>query len=129
MNYRGGVSNPRVEVSQMAEANLQGVVYYIKHSNGIGRICTHANVDIAKFRIMYHQRYMGETHKYPEVVPTSNPKDWPKTLETVEECIRGFQVVYGQPHCYILKDDLIPAVAASATTYRGNGSDYFSHNQ
>ena len=85
-----GVCNPGVAVSAMAEANLQVMIYYIKNLKMIGRTCTHADVDIAKVREMYHQRYMEEAHKDPEVVPTVNPKDWPKTLETVEDHIRGF---------------------------------------
>ena len=53
-----------------------------------------SDVDLSKFRAMYHQRYMVEAHKDPEVLPTVNPKDWPKTLETVEDYIRGFLGVY-----------------------------------
>ena len=29
--------------------------------------------------------HMEESHKDPEVGPTVDPRDWPKTLETVEE--------------------------------------------
>ena len=32
----GGVSNPEVAVSEMAEENLQGMNYYIKHFKRIG---------------------------------------------------------------------------------------------
>ena len=64
----------------MAESNLQGMIHYIKHFNRIGRTCTYADVKLAKVCAMYHQRDMEEAHKDPEVVPTVNPKDWPKTL-------------------------------------------------
>ena len=50
----------------------------------------HANVDLTKIRAIYHQLNMEEAHKDPEVVPTVDPKDWPKTLETVEEYIKEF---------------------------------------
>ena len=96
----GGVSNPEVSVSAMDEANLQGMIYYIKYFKSIGRTCTHADVEISKVRVMYHQRDMEESHKDPEVVPTVDPRDWPKTLETVEEYIRGFHGVDGQPLIY-----------------------------
>ena len=62
------------------EANLQGIIYYINHFKKIGRTCTHADVEIAKVRVMYHQRDMEKAHKYPYVVPDINLKDWPKTL-------------------------------------------------
>ena len=83
-----GVSNTGVAVSAMAEENLQGIIYHIKSLKSIRSKQTHANVDLEKVRAMYHQRYMKEAHKDPEVVPAFNPKDWPKILETVEEYIR-----------------------------------------
>ena len=69
------MSNPGVAVSEIFEANLQLMIHYIKHFKIIGCTCTHADVDIDKFRAMYHQQEMEEAHKYPEVVPTINPKD------------------------------------------------------
>ena len=57
-----GVSNPSVAVLAMAEANLQGMIYFIKNFKIIGHTCTHAGVELAKFRAMYHQRDMEESH-------------------------------------------------------------------
>ena len=68
----------------MTEANLQGLVYYVKYVKRIGRTCNHADVNLNKVRILYCQWYMEEAHKDPEVVPTLDPKDWSKTLETVQ---------------------------------------------
>ena len=53
-------------------------------------MCTHAYVELPKVRAMYHRQDMEETHKDPEVVPTANPRYWSKTMETVEDYIRGF---------------------------------------
>ena len=39
---------------------------------------------------MYHQLDMDKSHKYPEVVPTADPKDWNNTLEMAEEYIKIF---------------------------------------
>ena len=86
----GGVSNPEVVVSEMAEANLHGMIYYIELFKSIGRACKHADVDLTKVHAIYHQRYMKESHKDPEVVPTVDPKDYPNILKTAEEYIRGF---------------------------------------
>ena len=69
------------------------MIYYIKQFNRIGCTCIHANADPDKFRAMYHQWDMEESQNDPEVVPTVNPKDLPKTLEMVEEYIRGFRGV------------------------------------
>ena len=42
-----GVFNPGVAVSEMDEANLQGMIYYINHFKRIGHTCTHADVDLS----------------------------------------------------------------------------------
>ena len=76
----GLVSNPRVLVSRMAEANLQGMIYYINIFNSIGRTFTHADIELAKIRGMYHQRDMEESHKDLEGLPIVDSKYWPKTL-------------------------------------------------
>ena len=78
---------------------------------------------------MYHQRYMEESHRGPEVVPTVDQRDWPNTLEKVEDYIRGFSWVNGQPLSYEFSEDLIAAIVASDPTYRNNGSDYFMRDE
>ena len=77
---------------------------------------------------MYNQQDMEEAHKNPEVVTNINTKDWPKTLEMVEECIRRFLGVYGQPLSYELRDDFEPPAAASDPMHRANGTNYFTHD-
>ena len=123
------MSNPGVEVSLMAGANLQGMIYYIKQFKRIGRTCTHADVKISKVRAMYHQRDMEESHKDPEVVPTVDPRDWTKTLEALEYYIREFSGVDGHPLSYRLRDDLIAPFSARDLMYRANGSEYFTHDE
>ena len=117
------MSNTWVAVSAMSEANLQGMIYYIKHYKSIWRTCTHADVELSKVGAMYHQRDMEESHKDPELVPTVDRRDWPKTLEMVEEYIIGFRVLDEQPLLYGLRHDLIALVVASDPMYRAHGSE------
>ena len=65
---------------------------------------------------------MEESQKDPEGINTVNTRDCPKTLETVEEYIRRFHRVHGQPLRYGLREYLISTVAAHDPTYRANGS-------
>ena len=81
----GGLSNTGVAVSAMDEANLQGMIYYTKYFKRIGRTCTHIYVEISKVHAMNHHQDMKESHKDPKAVPTVDPRDCPKPLETVEE--------------------------------------------
>ena len=125
----GGVSNTEVAVSEMDKENLQEMIDYIKIFKRIRHTCTHADFDIAKVRAIYHQWDIEKAHQDPEVVPNIDPKDWPKTLEPVEEYIRGFQGVYGQYLSYGLRVDLEPPASASDPTHRANGSKYFTHDE
>ena len=54
VGIKGWVSNTGVAMSKISEANLQGMIYYIKQFKSIERTCTHEDVDIAKVRAMYH---------------------------------------------------------------------------
>ena len=47
----------------------------------------------------------------------------------MEEYIRGFSGLDGQPLIYGLRDDLIGPVAASDPTYCDHGSKYFTHDE
>ena len=105
------------------------MIYYIKNFKRIGRTCTHANIEIAKIRAIYHQQYTEEAHKDPEVVPTQGPKEWTKTLETAEDYIRGFRGVDGQPLSYGLRDDLEPPADTSDPIHRASVSKCFTHNE
>ena len=51
-----GAANTGVAVSEISEANLQVMVYYIKMFKMIRRTCKHANVELSKVRALYHQR-------------------------------------------------------------------------
>ena len=118
-----GLSDHGVAVSAMAESNLQGIIYHINHFKIIGSTLTHIHVEFSKVHTMYHQRDMEEDHKDPELVPTVDPRDWPKTMEIMEEYIRGFLGVDGQPFSYGLRDYFIAPVTTSDTMYRANISE------
>ena len=66
---------------------------------------------------------MEEDHKEPKVVPTVDPRYCTKTLENMEEYIRGFRGVYGKPLSYGLSEDLTAPVSAHDPMYRANVSE------
>ena len=105
------------------------MIYYIKHFKRIGSTCTQADVELPRVRAIYHQQDMEGSHKDRNVVPTVNPRDWPKTLETVEDYIREFCREDGKPLSYRLRVDLMSPVAANYPTYRTSGSEEFTHDE
>ena len=116
------MSSPGVAVSAMAESNLQRRINYIKHFKRIGRTCIHTDVELSEVLQIYYNRYMEYAHKQPELLHTIYPREFPRTLETVEECVRGFCGVYEKPLRYGLRKDLAYTVYASDPTYCANGS-------
>ena len=105
------------------------MVYYIQKIKRIGRTCKHVDVYLNNIGEVYHQLDMEEAHKDPKVVPTVDPKYWPKTLETVAEYIRGFVGVDEQPLSYGLMYYLEPPAVASDPTYLSDVSWYFTHDK
>ena len=124
-----GVVNRGVSVSAMAESNLQGMIYYIKHFKRVSRTCTYAQVLLPNVRALYHQRDTEKAHKDPEVVPTVDPNDWPKTLETTIEYIHGFRGVDGHPLSYVFNKEMVPPPEADDPAYREPGSTYFTPDE
>lgn len=124
-----GVVNHGVSVGQMAETNFEGMVYYIKHFKRVSRTCTYADVLLPSVRALYNQRDKEEAHKDPEVVPTIDPIDWPKSLEAVEEYLHGFRGVDGQPLSYVLNNEMVPSPEATDPGYRQAGSTYFTPDE
>ena len=59
------VSNSGVVVSSMAEANLQGTIYYIKNSKRIWRTCMHDDIDKAKICMIHYPQDMEEAQEDP----------------------------------------------------------------
>ena len=72
-------------VSAIAEANLKTMVYYIKHQARISRTVNFASVTLQKVRKLKRQQELEKKHEDPEVRPDIDPKNWPKTLESVIE--------------------------------------------
>ena len=124
-----GVANHGVSVSAMAETNLSGMVYFIKHRQRIGRTCEFADVLLPAVRRLYSQRDMEEAQKDPQEIPTVDTRDWPSTLEAVVAYIDGHRGVDNHPLGYVIRDQLIPTAAADDPTVRAAGSTYFTHDE
>ena len=82
----GGVSNPGVAVSAMAEEYLQKMIHYMKSFKIIGCTCTHADVELSKVSAMYHQQDMEEAHKslkwYLPLIQGTDPIPWKQWKST-----------------------------------------------
>ena len=113
----------------MSITNLQGEVYFINHHKRVGRTSNYEYVALNQVHKLYHQCAMEGAHKYPNVVPTVDPKECPNTLEMVVEYIRGFHGVDGNPLSYCLRDDLAPRSELTDPTVGTNKSTYLTSDE
>ena len=112
----------------MAETNLKGMVYFLKHKQRISHALVFGDVVLADGRWLYSQRGMEQAHKDLQQVPTVNTKDWPSTMELVVTYIDGHCGVDKHPLGYVIRDELIPTAEGDDPTVRAVGSTYFSHD-
>ena len=116
-------------VSAIAEANLKTMVYYIKHQARISRTVNFASVTLPKVRKLKRQQELEKKHEDPGVRPDIDPKNWPKTLESVIEWFGGFRGVDDHPLSYVVRDVLTVPTMGSDPTMGAVGSEYTTHDQ
>lgn len=107
-----GVADPGTKVSARAEDNLKLAVYYVKHQDRVSRNVNVGSITLAAVRKLVKQRETENSHTDPDT-PAIDSKDWPKTIEAVEEYLRQFRGINGVPLSYVVRKDLIPTTAAN----------------
>ena len=96
-----GVRDPGIKTSSKAQTNFGLMCYYINHATKrADRMISWAQVTIAQVKIMKPQMLLEATAKDPVVVPTIDMKNWPRTMESMENYIRGFLGVDKTPLTY-----------------------------
>ena len=108
----GGNADPGLKVSARAEFNLKLAIYFIKHQDRVSRVVRPGDIDLAGIRRLVKQRDTEEGHTDPDIPPKISIKDWPATMEAVEEYLRQFRGQNGVPLNYVVRKDLKPIRAA-----------------
>jgi len=104
------IPNPGIPVSMRAEDNLQLACYWLRYQKRTSRIPTAAQITLENIRSLRELKEWEEEHKDVEK-PEINPKDWPRTIEAIEEYLRGCLGVTKIPLAYVVRDTQdIPAV-------------------
>jgi hypothetical protein len=89
-------------VSLRAENNIKLACFWLRHRIRVGRTTAIGDVTLARVREVRDLR--DNEDKYESLTkPVINEKDWPKTMEAIEEWLRG---TYGQtkiPLAYVVR--------------------------
>jgi hypothetical protein len=97
--------NYGIAVSLRAETNMNLAAYYARFRDKTSRITTAAELILDPIRSVRGLRDWEDAHK-PADPPEKiiNPKDWNKTLEGIEEYLRGCLGVTKIPLAYVVRD-------------------------
>ena len=82
------VPNPGIAVPESAEFNLQLAVYFLRHKRRVSRPVLIGDVTLPSIRALRTIRDAEAKHQNPTVVPKIDPKDWPKTIEGIQDYLR-----------------------------------------
>ncbi|KAI2496192.1 hypothetical protein MHU86_18331 [Fragilaria crotonensis] len=85
------VQNPGVQVNQRAEGHLKLLAFYLRHQARVSREVNAPDITLESIRSVRELREFESTYKTPtDNVPAINAKDWPKTMESIEEYLRSY---------------------------------------
>ena len=112
------IRNPGNSVSMVAENNLKLCCYYLRFQNRTSRTVAAADIDRDPVRALKEHKLWEEKHEDVEA-PEINPRDWPRTIEAIEEWLRGHLGVTKIPLAYVIRDEVEvpPEVDDPATNY------------
>jgi len=102
--------DPGVKVSARAEENLKLAAFYSRHQERVSRQLDIASITLASIRKFIKQRDL-ERVKFTGVrePPTASVKDWPRTMEGIEEYLQQFRGTTGVPLSYVIRRVIQPA--------------------
>ena len=101
------IPNPGMAVSLRAENNLKLMCYYLRFKERTSRVVTANDITLANIRALRHHIEWEDTHDDVDP-PEINEKDWPKTIEAIEEYLRGCLGVTKIPLAYVIREDPEP---------------------
>ena len=110
--------DPGVQVSLRAESNLKLARYWLRHRVRISRAVTVPSITIDNIEMTRELRVWEDAHENPKEVPTIDTRDWPKTIEAMEEYLRNYLGETGIPLAYVVRKN--EAVKPEADDPPGN---------
>ena len=122
-----GVGDEGIKTSSKAQTNFGLMCYYINHlMKRANCTTTWTAITLTLVKSMKPQMLQESTAKDPAVVPTINFKNWPRTMESLENYIRGPMGVDKTPFSYAIRTELFPTRAADDSIFGAVVSVYNS---
>jgi hypothetical protein len=94
-------------------------------------VITFASVTLAAIKRLKAQQQLEKNHKDPTIVPTIEFKNWPKTMDSLEQWVKGHRGVDDSLLGYVIRkpENLFPPAAADDPPMGAADSTYMSHDK
>ena len=103
-NAPARIPNPGIPIAMTAENNLKRMCYYVRHSKRTSRTITAADITTANVRSLIEYRRWEDVKDDP-TAPELTFRDWPRTIETIEEYLFNFLGTTKIPLAYIVREN------------------------
>lgn len=105
------ITNVGLPIPLPAENNLKLMCYYLRYQERTSRVIDEAAVILVNVRALTNHKKWEEDHTDVDK-PEINSKDWPHTIEAIEEYLRGCLGVTKIPLAYVIRADVEPKPSA-----------------
>jgi hypothetical protein len=96
------IPNPGIAVTLRAENNLKLACYFLRYKKRTSRAITAADITLESVRAFREYKEWEENHKDVDP-PEINAKDWPRTMDAIDEWLRGCLGVTDIPLAYVVR--------------------------
>ena len=105
----GDVPAPGENVSLRAENRIKLAAHWLRHQVRVSRTVAITDITLANIRTVRDLKDTEESYDNDPSPPTVDAKDWPKTMESIEEYFCGLHGVSNIPLGYIIrKEETVP---------------------
>ena len=95
--------NPGLSVSLRAENNLKLACYFLRYRERTSRDVGVQDITLDNVRTLHEHKDWEEAHEDVDA-PTINTRDWPRTIDSIEEWLRGCLGVTKIPLAYVVRE-------------------------
>ena len=99
------IPNPGIPVTLWAENNLKLMCYLLSHMECTSHTITAAGITITSIHTLCDHCHWDQDHDDLNS-PELNAKDWPRTIETIDEWLKGCLRVSKIPLAYMIRDEM-----------------------
>ena len=100
------IPNPGVQVNLRAAMNLKLLSFHLRHQVRVSGTVAVASVTLETIRTIRELREFESTYNNPNELPVINPKDWPKTMEAIDEYLRSVLGKRKIPLAYVIRKNV-----------------------